>query len=327
MATYRTALPQLDQGVFVCYTGMETDLIFNRGVDLPGFASYPLLETKEGRETLCGYYAQLIDMAKEMGVGVLLESPTWVANRDRGSGIGYRPEKLRELNQAAIDLIARVREEKGDLPTLLSAQMGPRGDGYAPTEQMDPDEAESYHTEQMEVLSQTAADLVSAFTLCYPEEAIGIIRAGQRFDMPVAIAFTVETDGCLPTGMPLKKAVETVDDATDRGAAYFLINCAHPDHFRNVLTDEPWMQRLRGIVVNASRCSHAELDDAEELDSGDPDELGVLVGVLRKNYPHFSVIGGCCGTDMHHLRKMAEQAQTGLPDSTAERDGDGDQSA
>jgi homocysteine S-methyltransferase len=288
---------------------VETDLIFNRGIDLPGFASYPLLETEEGRETLRGYYARLIDMARQKGVGVLLESVTWVANRDRGSAIGYSPENLKDFNIAAIDLIAQVREEKGDFPTVLSAQMGPRGDGYAPTEQMTADEAEIYHAEQMETLSQTEADLVSAFTLCYPEEAVGIVRTGQRFDMPVAIAFTVETDGRLPTGMPLKEAIETVEDATDSGAAYFLINCAHPDHFTGVLTDEPWMQRLRGVVTNASRCSHAELDEAEELDDGDPDELGVLVGDLHKKFPHFTVIGGCCGTDMRHLRNIADQAQ------------------
>ncbi len=310
MAKYRSALPQLKGGIFLSYCGMETDLIFNRGVDLPGFASYPLLETEEGRETLRGYYAELIDMARQKGVGVFLESVTWVANRHRGATIGYSPETLKEVNIAAIDLIARVREEEGDLPTLLSAQMGPRSDGYAPTELMTADEAETYHAEQMETISRSEADLVSAFTLCYPEEAIGIIRAGERFDIPVAIAFTVETDGRLPTGMPLKEAIETVDDATDGGAAYFLINCAHPDHFSGVLADERWMKRLRGVVVNASRCSHAELDESEELDDGDPEELGELVGSLRKKFSHFTVVGGCCGTDMRHLRRIVEQAQT-----------------
>ena len=312
MSTYRSTLPQRHGGHFICYTGMETDLIFNHRIDLPGFASYPLLETQEGRETLRGYYAQLIDLAKDVGVGVLLESPTWVANRERASALGYSPETLKALNKAAIDLMAQIREEKGDLPTLLSAQVGPRGDGYAPTEQMDADEAETYHAEQIEVLSDTEADLVSGFTLCYPEEAIGIVRAGQRFDMPVAVAFTVEIDGRLPTGASLRIAIETVDDATDEGAAYFLINCAHPDHFRHVLTDEPWTQRLRGVVVNASRCSHAELDEAEKLDDGDPEELGALTGALYKDFPHFTVFGGCCGTDLRHLRRMAAELPEGF---------------
>lgn len=309
MAKYRTALPTLGEGIFVSYTGIETDLIFNRGIDLPGFASYPLLETEEGREMLHGYYAQLIGMARQNGVGVLLESITWVANRDRGAAIGHNPASLKKFNIAAIDLIARVREEKGDLPTLLSAQMGPRDDGYAPTERVTADEAEAYHSEQMETISQTEADLVSACTLCYPEEAIGIVRAGERFKMPVVIAFTVETDGRLPTGMPLREAIETVDDATGGGAAYFMIICAHPDHFSGVLADGRWMQRLRGVVANASRCSHAELDESEELDDGDPEELGELVGAICKKFPHFSIVGGCCGTDMRHLRRIVEQVK------------------
>lgn len=309
MAKYRTALPTLGEGIFVSYTGIETDLIFNRGIDLPGFASYPLLETEEGREMLHGYYAQLIDLARQKGVGVLLESLTWVANRDRGAAIGHNPASLKKFNIAAIDMIARLREEKGDLPTLLSAQVGPRGDGYAPAELMTAYEAEIYHGEQIETISQTEADLVSACTLCYPEEAIGIVRVGKRFEMPVAISFTVETDGRLPTGMPLREGIETVDDATDGGAAYFMINCAHPDHFSGVLEDELWVQRLRGVVTNASRCSHAELDESEDLDDGDPEELGELVGTIGKKFPHFTIVGGCCGTDMRHLRRIVEQVK------------------
>ncbi|MBT8367893.1 MAG: homocysteine S-methyltransferase family protein [Deltaproteobacteria bacterium] len=312
MAKYRTALPTLGKNIFVSYTGIETDLIFNRGIDLPGFASYPLLETKEGREMLQGYYVQLIDMARQKGVGVLLESLTWVANRDRGAAIGHNPASLKKFNIAAIDLIAQVRAKKGDFPTLLSAQVGPRDDGYAPTEQMTAEDAEAYHSVQIETISKTEADLVGAFTLCYPEEAIGIVQAGERFEIPVVIAFTVETDGRLPTGMPLKEAIECVDDATDSGAAYFLINCAHPDHFSDVLADERWIQRLRGVVANASRCSHAELDESEELDEGDPKELGELIGAICKKFPHFTVVGGCCGTDMRHLRRIVDQVQTAL---------------
>jgi len=234
MLKYRAALPTFAKGIFVSYTGIETDLIFNRGIDLPGFASYPLLETKEGREMLYGYFARLIDMARKKRVGVLLESLTWVANRDRGAAIGY------------------------------------------------------------------------------PEEAIGIIRAGQRFEIPVVIAFTVEKDGRLPIGMPLKEAIECVDDATDGGTAYFLINCAHPDHFSDLLEDAKWIHRLRGVVANASRFSHAELDESEELDEGDPVELGELVGAIFNKFPHFNIAGGCCGTDMRHLRRIIEKAPTAL---------------
>jgi S-methylmethionine-dependent homocysteine/selenocysteine methylase len=305
MAKYRTALPQLSDGIFLSYVGMETDLIFNRGIDLPGFASFPLLESVEGREILRNYLADQINLAKQTGVGVLLESPTWMANRDRGATIGYTPERISTLNDEAIKLMAKVRDQHGDLPTILSAQVGPRGDAYAPANQMNATEAENYHAEQIQVFSGTDADLISAFTLCYAEEAVGIVRASRRYDMPVAVSFTVETNGCLPTGMTLRDAIENVDEATNAGASYFLINCAHPDHFSHILSNEPWMNRLRGVIVNASRCSHEELDEAEQLDDGYPKELGAQLGSLHKSFPHFSIFGGCCGTDMRHMKHIA----------------------
>ncbi len=309
MTKYRHNLPQLENDIFACYVGMDTDLIYTRGIDLPGFASYPLLSNPEHKNIIRQYYCNLVDLAREQNVGVILDSVTWVANRDRGAELGYTPQDLRKFNIDAIELIANVRDEKGDLPTVLCGQVGPRGDGYTPTDRMTTQEAEDYHSEQIEVYSDTEADLVSAFTLCYAEEAAGVVRAAQRFDMPVAISFTVETDGRLPTGMTLKEAIEQVDAESSKGALYYLINCAHPDHFARVLGDEPWMQRLRGVVANASRCSHAELEIAEELDDGDPDELGVQVGGLRKQFSHFNILGSCCGSDLRHMKRILEEAK------------------
>lgn len=209
----------------------------------------------------------------------------------------------------AIELIENVRTENDDLPTVLCGQVGPRGDGYSPSELMTTQEAEGYHSEQIEIYSNTEADFVSAFTICYAEEAAGIVRAAQKYKMPVAIAFTVEIDGRLPTGMPIRVAIEQLDAESDGWALYFLINCAHPDHFISIFTDEPWMRRLRGVIANASRCSHAELEVASALDDGNPRELALQVGGLRKKFPHFNVLGGCCGSDLRHMKHIIEEAK------------------
>jgi homocysteine S-methyltransferase len=288
---------------------MDTEILFRDGIDLPGFASYPLLSNPEHKNLIRNYYCNLADLARDQNVGLILDAVTWVANRDRGAELGFTPDDLKKFNIEAIELIADVREEKGDLPTVLCGQVGPRGDGYAPADQMSTEESEDYHSEQIEVYSQTEADLVAGFTLCYPEEASGVVRAAKRFNMPVAIAFTVETDGRLPTGVSVKEAIEQVDAETDSGALYFVINCAHPDHFMSVLNDEPWMKRLRGVVANASRCSHAELDNAKELDDGDPNELGVQVGGLRRQFPHFNILGSCCGSNLRHMKRILEEAK------------------
>ncbi len=292
MTRNRASFPPSTADLFLAYAGMETDLIFNKGVELPGFASYPLLKTAEGRELLKGYIKDSIALGKEADVGVILESPTWVANRDRGAAIGYGVDALKQLNREAIALMADVRSDCGHAPTVISANIGPRGDAYAPAAQMTPDEAEHYHAEQISFLAETEVDVISGYTLAYPSEAIGIVKAARRFGLPAVIAFTVETDGRLPTGQSLHKAISQVDADTESYAAYFMINCAHPDHFSMVLEDAPWMQRIKGIIANASRCSHAELDEAEALDEGNPTDLDAQLSDIRQRFPHIQVLGG-----------------------------------
>jgi S-methylmethionine-dependent homocysteine/selenocysteine methylase len=148
-------------------------------------------------------------------------------------------------------------------------------------------------------------DFITALTLNNVGEAVGIVRAANQARLPVGISFTVETDGSLPSGESLPDAIGEVDAASDRGAAYFMINCAHPTHFAGVL--EPaaaWLERIRGLRANASTKSHAELDEAEELDEGDPVELARRYGELRARLPNLTVVGGCCGTDHRHVGEI-----------------------
>lgn len=306
MSRYRNRLPQIEGGSFLVYVGTETDLIFSQGVDLPGFASYPLLETDEGTDMLLAYFRALINEGKEAGAGVILESPTWVANRDKAAPLGYTPDALADLNRRAIEVMAAARERWGDVPTVLSANLGPRDDAYTPSDQMLVDEALAYHMEQLEVLAKTEVDLVSGYTLAYPAEATGMVLAARKLDLPIVVSFTVETDGNLPTGASVEDAIAEVDAATESYASYFMLNCAHPDHFDHVLEDAPWIHRLKGIVANASRCSHAELDEAEQLDAGDPLELGQQLADIQNRLPHINILGGCCGTDMRHIRQIGK---------------------
>ncbi len=295
----------LNDSRFLCYTGMETDLIFNQGIDLPGFASFPLLESARGRELLAGYYRKLLEIGRKHGTGVFLDTPTWVASRDRAKPLGYTEEQLDRLNTEAVEFVTRMRDEFAECPTVLSAQVGPRGDGYLASGAVDAEESFDYHYRQIDSLASAGAELISAFTLTDPGEAIGIVRAAAHRGVPCLIAFTVETDGSLPSGDSIPGAIERVDRESDGGPCCYLINCAHPDHFVHRLANAAWMDRLQGAVVNASRCSHAELDEAEALDDGNPEELGRLMGDLAGRFPHFRVFGGCCGTDTRHLEHIA----------------------
>jgi S-methylmethionine-dependent homocysteine/selenocysteine methylase len=307
--SYRERLPQTSGATCIADGGMETVLVFHRGIDLPCFASFPLLENDEGRRELRSYFAPFADVARERDIGLLLDTPTWRANADWGAKLGYGADDLAEVNRKAVALIEEVRSEHEtpETPIVIAGCVGPRDDAYMPGSMMNAAEAERYHLPQVETLSETAADLISGLTLTYPEEAIGIVRAARRTAMPVVVSFTVETDGRLPSGMPLREAIEQVDAETDGAAEYFMINCAHPTHFAGALEDnEAWTARLGGLRANASRKSHAELDEAEELDEGDPAELAEHHRALRPRLPGVKVVGGCCGTDHRHVAAIAD---------------------
>lgn len=307
MTKYRNALPQLSGKRFLTDSGMETTMIYRDGIDLPHFAAFILLQDEKGRRMTREYYEDHARMAVRQRLGFLLEAPTWRANLDWAEKLGLTPAETAALNRQAIALMAAIRDdqENPDSPMAISGCIGPRGDGYVPADRMTADQAEAYHAVQIQTFAGTAADLVSAFTLNYVEEAIGITRAAQAAGIPVVISFTVETDGCLPSGQSLKDAIETVDRETGNGPAYYMLNCAHPTHFAGALAnDEPWLKRLRGLRANASRLSHAELDQAEQLDDGNPVELGQQYGDLLARLPHLSVLGGCCGTDHRHVEQI-----------------------
>ncbi|HZI91903.1 MAG TPA: homocysteine S-methyltransferase family protein [Thermoleophilaceae bacterium] len=306
---HRHHLPQLEGGLFLTDGGIETTLIFHEGLDLPAFAAFDLLKDDEGTEALRRYFEPYAELAKERGVGFVLESPTWRASPRWAAEIGYSEGELDELNRKAIALMEEIREryESAEVPVVISGCVGPQDDGYDPAEKLSASAAQDYHSTQIGTFGDTAADMVTAITMTYADEAVGLTRAAVKTGMPVAISFTVETDGRLPSGQALGEAIQHVDDETDGAPAYYMINCAHPAHFDGVLdANEPWQQRIRGLRANASTKSHAELDEATELDTGDPADLGARYSALEAKLPQLNVLGGCCGTDHRHIRKIAE---------------------
>ncbi len=308
MAKYRRDLPQLKPGLFLSDGGMETTLIFHEGVDLPHFASFVLLDSEAGRARLRDYYERYLAIARRHERGLVLDSATWRANPDWGAKLGYDAAALRRIDALSIELLEALRAqwETPAAPIVISGVLGPRGDGYA-VGQMSAEEAEQYHAPQIEAFAQTSADMVAAYTLNYIEEAIGVARAARSRAMPCAISFTVETDGRLVGGRTLRDAIETVDRETDASPAYYMINCAHPTHFEHALVaGEPWMQRLFGVKANASMKSHAELDESETLDAGDPVDLGRRYRSLREAHPSLRILGGCCGADDRHVAAICE---------------------
>jgi homocysteine S-methyltransferase len=308
MSKYRNALPQMSGGLFLTDGGLETTLIFHDGIDLPLFASFDLLKSERGTAVIRDYYERYIAIAKRNGTGFVLEGATWRASPDWAEKLGYSRAQLADVNRAAVKLMAELRSmhESARTPMVISANIGPRGDGYKIDKAMTVAEAEDYHGWQVSVFRDTEADLISAFTINYAEEGIGVARACKRAGMPSVISFTVETDGKLPSGQTIRDAIEQTDRETGNAPAYYMLNCAHPTHFADALRKgEAWTARLRGLRANASTRSHAELDAAPDLDIGDPADLGRRYGVLCRQFGHFTVLGGCCGTDHRHIEQIS----------------------
>jgi homocysteine S-methyltransferase len=307
MPRYRSGLPQLSGDIFLTDAGLETDLIFNHRIEIREFAAHTLLPTSEGRAALSAYFKGFLKLAKEMDTGFILDSVTWKAHAHWASSLHASSAELRAANEDSLRFIADLRERfSGNAkPIVLNAVIGPRGDAYKPEAEIAMEAAEDYFTEQLGWLAATEADMVTALTFNQAGEAAGLVRAARIAGLPVVVSFTVETNGALPTGQSLSDAINQVDENTNGYPSYFMINCAHPDHFAGVLRDAPWARRIRGVRANASRRSHAKLDSAPELDPGNPTELAGQYRELVSLMPWLNVFGGCCGSDLRHVTEIA----------------------
>ncbi len=312
MCIASNVLTQIEEKVFLTDGGLETVMIFHEGLELPCFAAFDLLKDDDGTNTLHKYYRPFIDAAIKGRMGFILDTPTWRASSDWMPQLGHQVQDVEDFNRKAVELMQALRKEHqtADTPMIISGAIGPRGDGYTPGAQMTADEACEYHLPQAQALATAGADLLSAVTMNYIAEAVGIVRAAKQVGLPVVIGLTTETDGCLPDGDTLQDAIHRVDQETDNGPAYYMLNCAHFDHFQDALIDgAEWVTRIRAVRANASRQSHAELDEAEVLDDGNPQEFGELCVNLHNRFSGLTIFGGCCGTDHRHVDAVRRAIQ------------------
>jgi S-methylmethionine-dependent homocysteine/selenocysteine methylase len=299
--------------LFLSDGGLETTLVFHEGVELPDFAAFPLLDTAPGRALISRYFQPYLDLAERQGLGFVLDTVTWRANPDWADRLGYDTQALARVLGESVAFAQDLGRERPGLPVVLNGVVGPRGDGYVVGEAMSADAAADYHAPAVNSFAEAGTEMITAVTMTYAAEAVGITRAAVAAGQPVVISFTVETDGALPSGQALGEAVTQVDRETGGAPAYYMINCAHPTHFLGVLSegidqgadaDGGWSGRIKGIRANASTMSHAELDEAEQLDRGDVPELAERYVDLRDRLD-LRVVGGCCGTDHEHVEAMA----------------------
>src|SRR5688500_13031393 len=109
MPSYRNALPQLSGDIFLTDAALETDVIFNHGIEIRAFAAHTLLPDPVGKRALIDYFRGFLSLAREHHTGYILDSVTWKAHMHWAVDLGASEQELQEANKASIALIAQLR--------------------------------------------------------------------------------------------------------------------------------------------------------------------------------------------------------------------------
>jgi S-methylmethionine-dependent homocysteine/selenocysteine methylase len=305
---YRNDLPQL-RGVDLSTSGgMETWLQYAEGFPLRHFCAFEWLRDPKAKARLREFHRSAIEAVQEHGFGMIAEGIHYRASGDWGDLTGYSRQDLAKINAEGVDLYHELAREydRPDTPVVVGGCIGPRGDAYEQGHQITADEAQEYHAEQMATLKDAGVDLITAATLSFTDEAIGIARAAQGLDVPVVLSFYVAGNGKIMGERSVPETMAEIDAATGGYPKYYMLNCAHPNEFAPALENSAGLDRLGGFMPNASAKDKISLCRLGHLEDGDPVELGQQMGDVARRFPHVHVFGGCCGTDARHLGEIAK---------------------
>lgn len=310
--------PLQQAGVFyLAEGGQETEIMYRHGHALPEFAMYPLLDDPVAVSDLKAMYARVLDIAAEHGFVAMISGLDYRASPDWGEKLGYSRDGLAETLEASIEFLRDVAKpyQGRIVRILIGGSIGPRGDAYSLNRTITADEAEDYHSFQLEVLKRAKVDFAGAMTFNNVPEAIGVSRAAARAGLPLSMGFVLDSNHCLKSGTSLREAIETVDAETgDARPDFYGINCSHPLEFEPAFAPGDWILRLRSLRPNASAKDKMDLCKIGYLEEGDPVDLGHRIGALARRYPHMDIFGGCCGTWDKHLDQIARNVRLATVD-------------
>jgi homocysteine S-methyltransferase len=308
MTDQRPFPPQKAGRLYLTEGGTETELLYKYGFALPQFALFPLLDNPQAVSKMREMFQSYLDVAVRHKMCALMGGLDYRASPDWGALLGYSPQSLADANLRSIEFLRDIaREYASDIPDIvIEGLIGPRGDAYERNASITVDEAEDYHSVQLETLKRANVDLALAITFNNVPESIGVARAAVKIGVPLAISLTLDGTSKLSSGPRLGEAITTIDRETDHAPEFYLVNCSHPVEYESAIEPDGWIDRVRGVRPNASRMEKMALCQIGHLEDGDPVELGKLCGDLARRYPHMDIWGGCCGTWDRHLDEIAK---------------------
>lgn len=288
--------------------GQETEIMYKYGHDLPEFAMFPLLDNPHAMADLRGMYERYLETAARHQFVALMGGLDYRASPDWARKLGLDLAALVDMQMRSIEFLRDVAQPfKAQLPAVMIVGIvGPRGDAYELNRTITANEAEEYHSVQLETLKSAQVDLVSAVTFNSTDEAVGVSRAAAHVGLPLAMYFTLDSTSRLQSGPSLSEAIATVDlEAGDSRPDFYGVNCSHPLEMEPALEPGDWIRRVRSFRPNAALMEKQQLCEIGHLVDGDPPELGEQMGALAHRYPHVDIWGGCCGTWDVHLDAIA----------------------
>jgi homocysteine S-methyltransferase len=309
MAGFPAQRPDL---LYLTEGGQETEIMYKFGHELPEFAMYPLLDSPKAMADLEGMYERVLDTAAEHGFAALLTGLDYRASPDWGAKLGYSRQGLAEALAQSIGFLRDVAQPyAGQVVQIACGSMvGPRGDAYSLNRTITAEEAEEYHSFQIDAVKRAGAEFISAVTFNNVPEAVGVARAAARLGMPLSLSFMLDGNHRLKSGPTLRQAIEAVDaEAGEARPDFYGVNCSHPLEFEPALETAAWIERLRCLRPNASPKDKGELCSIGHLDDGDPPDLGRRMGDISRRFPHIDIWGGCCGTWERHLHEIARNVR------------------
>jgi len=308
MTGTKTFPPQREGQLFLTEGGVETELMYKWGFELPHFATYPLFDNPNAMSAIRGIFHRYLDVAAKYGLSTLVSGLDYRASPDWGALLGYSPAALADATLQSVEFTRElIQEYADDIPQgLVVGTLGPRGDAYQLNNTITKNEAEDYHGVQLETLKKADVDIAWGMTFNNTAEAIGAARAAERIGLPFAVSLSLDSTSRLKSGPSFAEAVETIEAETGGSPVFYFLNCSHPVEFEPALTQGSWLKRVRGLRPNASKMEKIALCQLGHLEEGDPVELGQLVGDVVRRYPHMDIWGGCCGTGEVHLEEMVK---------------------
>lgn len=237
--------------------GLDSFMTFEKGFDHPLFSTVRLVEGAEGRTALTAYSERQTALARKTVCGFVMDTPTWPAGMAWAAYLRFCKDEIIALysHDAGFIKTLRDRNEIDDLLVVLIGLVETAGASQDSGARFDPVMARIVHWTQMRVLAD--AEMVSAKTFTHVGEAAGMVLAAWDCDLPGAIAFALETDGCLPSVQSLAEAIYEVVRNAGGFPIRYVIDCSYPDQFRDVLNGENYCApRVGGSRANVSDTSH-----------------------------------------------------------------------